>query len=132
MPTSLARFHTPHFHIHRTSHLRVPLVLAYNNSVVPLVRLQCQLLLWLDTLFSHDVDFTGKDLCGGCGGIDTVCLDGNDDSATVLEEVVGVEGNDTCLIRLSDIGEDDIDHLDEHSVLLWVTGVFYNGDDVGT
>ena len=45
---------------------------------------------------------------------------------------MGVEGNDTCLIRLSDIGKDDIDHLDEHSVLLWVTGVFYNGDDVGS
>ena len=45
---------------------------------------------------------------------------------------MGVEGDDTCLIRLSDIGKDDIDHLDEHSVLLWVTGVFYNGDDVGT
>ena len=88
--------------------------------------------LWLDTLFSHNVDFTSKDLCGGCGRIDTVCLDGDDDGATVLEEMVGVESNDTCLIGLSDIGKDDIDHLDEHSVLLGVTSVFYDGDSVGT
>jgi hypothetical protein len=88
--------------------------------------------LWLDTLFSHNVDFTSKDLCGGCGRIDTVCLDGDDDSTTVLEEVVGVEGNDTCLIGLSDIGKDDIDHLDEHSVFLGVTSVFYDRNSVGT
>jgi len=54
MPTSLARFHTPHFHIHRTSHLRVPLVLAYNNSVVPLVRLQCQLLCFLSVVATKE------------------------------------------------------------------------------
>lgn len=125
----------------------MPLVLADNDSVVPLVRLQCQLLctcqrtserdrskrtLWLDTLFSHNVDFAGKDLCGRCGRIDTVCLDRDDDSATVLEEMVGVESNDTCLIGLSDIGKDDIDHLNEHSVFLGVTSVFNNGDSVGT
>lgn len=88
--------------------------------------------LWLDTLFSHDVDFASKDLCGGCGRVDTVGLDGDDDSTSVLEEVVCVESNNTCLIGLSDIGENDIDHLDEHSVFLGVTSVFYDGDGVGT
>lgn len=90
------------------------------------------LTLWLDALFSHNVDFTSKDLCGRCGRVDTVCLDGNDDSSTVLEEVVGVESNDTCLIGLSDIGENDIDHLNEHSVLLWVSSVFYDRHNVGS
>lgn len=45
---------------------------------------------------------------------------------------MGVEGDNTCLIRLSDIGENDIDHLDEHSVLLRVSSVFDNGDNVCT
>jgi hypothetical protein len=34
-------------------------------------------------------------------------------------------------ILLLTIGEDDIDHADEHPVLCRVTGVLNNGDDVG-
>jgi hypothetical protein len=90
-----------------------------------------RLTLWLDALFSHNVDFASKDLGGGCGRVDTVCLDGDDDSTAVLEEVVCVEGNDTCLIGLGNICENDIDHLDEHSVLLGMSSVFNNGNDVG-
>ena len=45
---------------------------------------------------------------------------------------MSVEGNDTCLIGLSDICENDIDHLNEHSVFLGVTSIFDNGDGVGT
>lgn len=37
---------------------------------------------------------------------------------------MGVEGDDTGLVGLSDIGKDDVDHLHEHAVLLGVTGVF--------
>ena len=35
------------------------------------------------------------------------------------------------LVRLGNIGKDDIDHSDEHAVLVWVTGILNNGDDVG-
>lgn len=67
-----------------------------------------------------------------CRRVDTVGLDGDDDSTAVLQEVVGVQSNDTRLIGLSDIGENDIDHLDEHSVFLRVTSVLDNGDNVGS
>lgn len=42
-----------------------------------------------------------------------------------------VEADDTGLIWLSDVGEDAINHADEHAVFEWVTGVLNNGDDVG-
>lgn len=90
-----------------------------------------RLTLWLDALFSHNVDFTSKDLGGGCGRVDTVCLDGDNDSTAVLEEVVSVESNDTCLIGLSDIGENGINHLYKHSVLLGMSSVLDDRDDVG-
>jgi hypothetical protein len=41
--------------------------------------------------------------------------------------VVGVEGNDTGLVRLGNVGEDDVDHLEEHAVLLGVTSVVNDG-----
>jgi len=64
--------------------------------VVTLERLQRQLLLWLDALGTHLLHLHGEDLLGGLGGIDTVCLDGNDDTAADLEEEMGVETDDTC------------------------------------
>lgn len=88
------------------------------------------LTLWLDTLFPHDVDLAGKDLGGRCGRVDTVGLDGDDDSTAVLEEVVGVQGNDTGLVGLGNIGKDDIDHLDQHSVLLGMSSVLYDWNTV--
>lgn len=43
-----------------------------------------------------------------------------------------VEGDDTGLIGLRNISEDDINHGDEHAVLVWVTGILNDGDDVGS
>jgi hypothetical protein len=83
--------------------------------------------LWLDALFPHNVDFRSKDLGGGRGRVDTVGFDRDDNGTAVLQKVVGVQGNDTCLIGLGDIGKDDIDHLDEHSVLLGVSSVLDDG-----
>ena len=40
---------------------------------------------------------------------------------------MGVEADDTRLIGLSDVREDNVDHLDEHSVFLRVAGVLDNG-----
>ena len=36
------------------------------------------------------------------------------------------------MIRLSDISEDDIDHVEEHAVLERVTSILNDGDDVGS
>lgn len=40
---------------------------------------------------------------------------------------MGVEADDSGLVGLSDVGEDDVDHLNQHSVFLGVTGVFDDG-----
>ncbi|KAM3068761.1 hypothetical protein ACMFMG_012213 [Clarireedia jacksonii] len=45
---------------------------------------------------------------------------------------MGVQSNDTCLIRLCHIREDNVDHGDQHSVLQWVTCIFDNRDNVCT
>lgn len=50
--------------------------------------------------------------------------------AAVLQELVGVEGDDTGLVGLGDIGKDDIDHADEHAVALGQTGILDDRDDV--
>lgn len=52
--------------------------------------------------------------------------------SSVLEEVVSVQSDDTGLIRLSNIGEHDIDHGEEHSVLVGVTGILNDRDNVGS
>lgn len=44
---------------------------------------------------------------------------------------MAVESDNTGLIGLGNIGEDDIDHADEHAVLHGVTGILNDGDDVG-
>lgn len=95
--------------------------------MVTLIRFKRELFLWLDALLAHVVHFRGKDLCCRRGRVDTVCLDGDDDGSSLLEEVVGVECNDTCLVGLGDVGKDHVDHLQEHAVLLGVAGVVDDG-----
>jgi len=43
---------------------------------------------------------------------------------------VSVESHNTSLVRLGDISKDNIDHADEHTVLVWVTSILDDGDDV--
>lgn len=100
--------------------------------MVSLVRLQGELLERLDSLLTQLLDLSGEHSLGVDGGVDTVGLDGDDDATLVLEEHVGVEGDDTGLVGLGDIGEDAVDHADEHAVLLGVSGVLDDGDDVGS
>ena len=47
-----------------------------------------------------------------------------------FEEVVRIEGDDTSLVRLGDVGEDAVDHTDKHSVLVWVSGVLDNRNNI--
>jgi len=51
--------------------------------------------------------------------------------AVVLQEVVGVDSDDTGLIGLGDISKDNIDHADQHAVLVGMTGILDDRDDVG-
>ena len=107
------------------------LVLANDNAVVSLVRLECQLLLRLDALSPQLLYLLGENGFGGGCAVDTVGLDGDADTAADLEEHVGVQGNDTGLIRLGNVGEDAVDHGDEHAVAQRVARILDDGDDVG-
>lgn len=95
-------------------------------------RLQSQLLLGLDPLLSHLLDFAGENNLRLGGTVDTVGLDGDDDTTTLLEEHVSVQANNTSLVGLGNIGEDNVNHRYQHTVTEGVTCVINNGDDVGT
>lgn len=100
--------------------------------MVSLVRLQGKLLHGLDSLLSQLLDLSGKDGLGLDGRVDTVGLDGDDDSSLVLEEQVCVQGDNSGLIGLGNIGKHSVNHTDKHSVLLGVSGILDDGDDVGS
>ena len=68
-------------------------------------RLKGELLVGLDHLELHLLDLGGEDDLGGCGRVNAVGLDRDDDVAVVLQEVVRVEADDTGLVRLGDVGE---------------------------
>lgn len=107
-----------------------PLVDTGNHGVVSLERLEGKLLLGLDALLPELDNLSGEDGLGGGSGIDTVGLDGNDNTTSDLEEQVCVETDNTGLIGLSHIGKDAVDHTDKHAVLERVTGILDDGDDV--
>lgn len=108
------------------------LVDTSDDTVVTLERLEGQLLLGLNLLLAHLLDLLSEHNLGlGCA-VNTVGLDGDNDTTSILEEHVGVQSDNTGLIGLGNIGKDDIDHGDEHTVTERVTGILNNGDDVGT
>ncbi len=57
-------------------------------------------------------------------------LDRNDVVATDFEKVLGVEADDTGLVGLGDVGEDRVDHADDHAILVRMAGVLDDGNDV--
>lgn len=87
--------YTPSLHI---AFLRRSRVDTSDESVVTLEGLERQLLLGLDAHFPHLVDLRGEDGFGGSGGIDTVGLDGDQDTTTGLEEKASVVANNTSLV----------------------------------
>jgi hypothetical protein len=52
--------------------------------------------------------------------------------SSVLDEHAGVQAQDSGLIGLGNISENNINHGYEHSVLLGVSSVFNNGNDVSS
>jgi len=103
-----------------------------DDYVITLIGLEGHLVNGAEALLSEDVNFVSVDDFWGDGRVDTGGLDSNNEMATVLDEHGGVKSENTGLIWLGDIGEDDIDHRHKHSVLLRVSGVLNNGDDIGS
>jgi len=101
-----------------------------NDSMVSVVRLEGQLFLRLALGLLESVALGGVDDIRGSGGVNAIGLDGDDEVTTSLQEHVGVQSDDTGLIRLGDIGEDDVDHADQHAVAERLTGILNDRDDV--
>jgi hypothetical protein len=59
----------------------------------------------LQHLLLHLLDLAGEDDLGGSSRVNASSLDRDEDVSVVLQEVVGVEGDDTSLVGLGDIGE---------------------------
>lgn len=100
--------------------------------MVTFERLKGQLLPGLYSLLTHLLDLPGENNLGLGGTVDTVGLDGDNDTTLFLEEHVGVETNDTGLVGLGNVGEDAVNHGNEHTVAERVSGVLDDGDNVGT
>jgi len=52
--------------------------------------------------------------------------------ATVLQEIFAVQSDNSSLISLGNIGEDTVNHTDEHSVFKGLSGITNDGDDVSS
>lgn len=76
-------------------------------SVISLVGLQSQLLLGEELLLPQLLDLLSEDLLGRCGGVNAVCLDGDEHATTLLQEELSVQSNDTSLVRLSNTEEEN-------------------------
>lgn len=99
--------------------------------MVSLVRLEGELLPRLELLTLELLDLGRKDSLCRRGRVNARSLDRDDGVAAVLEEVVRVQGDDTGLIGLGDVGKNDVDHREEHAVLVRVAGVLDDGCRVG-
>lgn len=94
--------------------------------------LKGHLLFWGQTFFLKSLDFVLENDGWLLGGIDTVGLDGDHEMSSVLKEILGIDSNDSGLIWLGDIGENDINHTDQESVLKGSSGISNNGDNIGS
>ena len=102
----------------KSSPTPTPLINSNDNTVIPLERFERQLLLGLDPALPQLLNLVRKHLRGVLGAVDAVGLDGDDDAAVVLEEAVRVQGDDSGLVGLGNVGED--------AVLGFVSGVWFD------
>merc|ERR1719321_1457299 len=89
-----------------------------------------KLFLRLALLFLELIDLGREHNFWRSGGINAISLDRHDETSTVLEEHVGVESDDTSLVRLGDIGKDHINHTDEHAVSVRLTSILDDRNDI--
>ena len=94
--------------------------------MITLVGFQCNLFKRLELFIPQSRNLVLEYDFSGCRRVDTVCLDGDDNMATLLQETVRIVRNDTSLIWLRNVREDDIDGGNKHAVLVWETSVFHD------
>lgn len=100
--------------------------------MIAFIGLQSHLVDGAEALLTEDLDLVGVDDLGGGSRVNTRGFDSNNEVSAVLDEHASVEAENTGLIGLGDISEDHVAHRHEHAVLLGVTSVLNNRDDIGT
>jgi len=100
--------------------------------MVSLIRLERKSFDWSEFLFLELFNFRSVNELWGFGGINAGSFDGDDEMSSVLYEVSSVKSENTGLIWLSDISEDDINHRHEHSIFLWMSSILNDWDNVGS
>lgn len=71
-------------------------------SVISFIGLKGKLFLGEELLRPQLLNLLGENLLWWCGRVDTVRFDRNEHATTLLEEELGVEGNNSGLVRLRD------------------------------
>ena len=66
--------------------------------------------LYLKLSYLQTLNFILKNNLWDVSTINTICFDRNDEMTTLLQKVLGINSYNTCLIGLSDIGKNNIDH----------------------
>lgn len=99
--------------------------------MVSFVWFQCELFFWCQSLFLNvyqynppylkSLNFCLEHNLRDVGTIDTVGLDGDDEIATLLQEVTSIDAYYTRLIGLSYVSEDGIDHTHLELLLLCIS-----------
>jgi hypothetical protein len=110
----------------------VSLIDRSDDAVISFIGLQRQLLLWSQASFLHLLDLFGKDCFSWRRTIDTACLDTDNGSTSIFEEMRCVQNDDTSLIGLRNISKNRVYHSDQHSVFLRVSSILDDRDDIGS
>jgi len=103
-----------------------------DDDVISFVWLKGDSFYWSEFLFFESLDLRSINNFRSFGGVNTRCLDGNDEVTSVFDEVSRVQTENTGLIWLGDISENNVHHWHEHPVFLWMSGVLNDWDDVGS
>lgn len=101
-----------------------------HHRMVSLVWLKCQLLQRLQLVGLQLLHLSSEHSFRLGGRVDARRLDRDDIVTAILQEMMRIERNNTRLIGLCNVGEHAVDHSDQHAILVWMTGVFDDRNDV--
>ena len=89
-----------------------PLIHTNNHSMIPLKRLQRQLLLGLNPLIPQLHHLSREHCLRRSSRVDTIGLDRDNNPTSDFQELMRIQTDNARLIRLRDVGEDTVDHAD--------------------
>ena len=103
-----------------------------NNYMVSLVWFQRNSFNGSELLILESLNFWCIHKLGGFCGVNAWSFNGNDKVSSIFHKVRGVQSKNSSLIGLSDVGKNDVDHWHEHSVLLGVSSVLDDWNNIGS